>query len=149
MGTKLQTIDLTVIAWARRLFMPIARIAFFVIFFYFGLLKLVGLSPASSLAKALTEQTIGNEWFQLAFVVLAVLECLIGLLFLVPRATRVVIPLLFAHMLIVCSPLLLVPSHVWSAPLVPSLEGQYIIKNIALIAIAIGIAASTRPLSGR
>lgn len=146
MVTKLEAIDVRIIAWARRLFLPIARAAFFVIFFYFGLLKLVGLSPASPLAEALTAQTIGGEWFHVAFITLAVIECLIGILFLVPRATRVVIPLLFMHMLLVSSPLVLVPAHVWSAPLVPSLEGQYIIKNIALVAVAIGIAASTSPL---
>lgn len=146
MVTKLEAIDVHIIAWARRLFLPIARAAFFVIFFYFGLLKLVGLSPASPLAEALTAQTIGGEWFQVAFIALAVIECLIGILFLVPRATRIVIPLLFMHMLVVSSPLVLVPAHVWSAPLVPSLEGQYIIKNIALVAVAIGIAASTSPL---
>lgn len=147
MGTKLHTLDRAVIAWARRSYMPAARIAFFVIFFYFGFLKLIGLSPASPLAEALTAQTIGDEWFSLAFIVLAALECVIGLLFLIPRATRIVIPLLFAHMLVVCSPLVLVPTYVWSAPFVPSLEGQYIIKNVALIAMAIGIAANTSPLT--
>lgn len=146
MTTKLQAIDVQVIGWARRSFMPIARVAFFVIFFYFGLLKLIGLSPASPLAEALTAQTIGSEWFQVAFMTLAGIECLIGLLFLVPRATRVVIPLLFVHMLVVSSPLVMVPAHVWVAPLVPNLEGQYIIKNIALVAVAIGLAASTPPL---
>lgn len=146
MTTKLQAIDVQVIGWARRSFMPIARVAFFVIFFYFGLLKLIGLSPASPLAEALTAQTIGSEWFQVAFMTLAGIECLIGLLFLVPRATRVVIPLLFVHMLVVSSPLVMVPAYVWVAPLVPNLEGQYIIKNIALVAVAIGLAASTPPL---
>ena len=101
---------------------------------------------ASPLAEALTAQTIGSEWFQVAFVTLAVIECLIGVLFLVPRATRMVIPLLFVHMLVVSSPLVMVPAYVWAAPLVPNLEGQYIIKNIALVAVAIGIAASTPPL---
>lgn len=146
MATNLHAIDVRIIGWARRSFMPIARAAFFVIFFYFGFLKLIGLSPASPLAEALTAQTIGSEWFQVAFVTLAVIECLIGVLFLVPRATRLVIPLLFVHMLVVSSPLVMVPAYVWAMPLVPNLEGQYIIKNIALVAVAIGIAASTPPL---
>lgn len=141
--------DVRIIGWARRSFMPIARVAFFIIFFYFGFLKLIGLSPASPLAEALTAQTIGSEWFQVAFVALAAIECLIGVLFLVPRATRVVIPLLFVHLLVVSSPLVMVPAYIWSVPLVPNLEGQYIIKNIALVAVAIGIAASTPPLQKR
>jgi uncharacterized membrane protein YkgB len=52
-------------------------------------------------------------------------------------------------MAVVCSPLLLVPDMAWNSWLVPTLEGQYIIKNIALIAIAISIAAHTVPLQKR
>lgn len=144
--TKLHVLDDRVIAWAQRSFMPMARLAFFLIFFYFGFLKLVGLSPATPLAEALTAQTIGSAWFQAAFIGLAIIECLIGVLFLIPRATRIVIPLLFVHLLVVCSPLVLVPAYVWTAPLVPNLEGQYIIKNVALVAVAIGLVASTPPL---
>jgi uncharacterized membrane protein YkgB len=70
----------------------------------------------------------------------------IGILFLFPKLTRIVIPLLFIHMAIVCSPLLLVIDHAWQAPFVPTLEGQYIIKNAVIIAVAIGIAASTVPI---
>lgn len=147
MHKRLERIDYLIISTAQRLHMPIARIAFFIIFFYFGLLKLVGLSPASPLAEALTQRTIGMQYFELSFITLAIIECLIGVLFLIPKATRLVIFLLLVHMAIVCSPLLLVPELVWTSFLVPSLEGQYIIKNIALIAVAIGIAAHTVPLA--
>jgi uncharacterized membrane protein YkgB len=140
-------IDYWIINTAQRLYMPVARFAFFVIFFYFGFLKLIGLSPASPLAEALTAKTIGMQFFDASFMILAAIECLIGVLFLVPKATRFVIFLLFIHMAVVCSPLLLVPEHVWNSFLVPNLEGQYIIKNIALIAIAIGIAAHLTPLA--
>lgn len=147
MSLHLKNIDLTIIDWARRLFVPIARVAFFVIYFYFGILKVFNLSPATPLAEALTAQTIGMQHFQTAYLILAIFECLIGILFLIPKATRVVIPVLFIHMLIVCSPLILVPHLAWTHLFVPSLEGQYIIKNVALIAVAIGIVASTMPLT--
>lgn len=149
MHKRLEQIDYWIISTARRLYMPIARFAFFVIFFYFGFLKIIGLSPASPLAEALTANTIGMQYFDVSFMILAIIECLIGILFLVPKATRLVILLLFVHMGVVCSPLVLVPEHVWSGFLVPSLEGQYIIKNIALIAIAIGLAAHVTPLEKR
>ena len=84
-----------------------------------------------------------------AVVLLALLECLIGILFLIPKATRLVVPLLLAHMAVVCSPLLLVPEYVWQGFLVPTLEGQYIIKNAVVVAVAIGVAASTAPLSSK
>lgn len=149
MHKSIERIDHWIIETAKRLYIPVARIAFFIIFFYFGLLKIVGLSPASPLAEALTERTVGMAHFDTLFIALAIVECLIGILFLIPKATRIVIALLIIHMGVVCSPLVLVPDHVWTSWLVPSLEGQYIIKNIALIAIAISIAANTTPLTKR
>lgn len=144
---NIKYIDLSVIAFFRRTFLPVARAAFFVVFFWFGILKLLGLSPASPLAEALTAQTVGLQYFDVLFNGLSLVECLIGILFLIPKATRVVIPLLFVHMIVVSAPLALVPHEVWAGFLVPTLEGQYIIKNLAIIALAIGVAAQTRPLA--
>lgn len=139
-------IDLVVIEFFKRTFIPFARFSIFLIFFWFGLIKLIGASPASPLAEALTAKTVGMEYFDILFMTLALLECVIGVLFLFPKATRVVIPLLLFHMAIVCSPLLLVPEYTWQSGFVPTLEGQYIIKNAVVIAVAIGIASSTTPL---
>jgi uncharacterized membrane protein YkgB len=138
-------IDQKLISWFRRAALPMARAAVFIVYFYFGLLKLLGESPASPLARALTDKTIGMSHFDAAFNVLAVFECVIGILFLFPRLTRLVIPLLIIHVLIVCSPLVLVPHLAWVKPFVPTLEGQYIIKNVLLVAVAIGVAAQTQP----
>ncbi len=123
-----------------------ARFSIFLIFFWFGLIKILGLSPASPLAEALSAKTVGLQYFHTLFILLAIIECVIGILFLFPKATRIVIPLLLFHMAIVCSPLLLVPEHTWQSFLVPTLEGQYIIKNAVVIAVAIGIAATAKPL---
>lgn len=146
---KITEIDLKLIAFFRRSFIPVARFSIFLIFFWFGLLKLLDLSPASPLAEALVAKTVGMQYFDPLFYVLAALECLIGLLFLFPKATRIVVPLLLLHMLIVCSPLILVPEYTWQQFGVPTLEGQYIIKNAVVIAVAIGIAASAKPLIRR
>lgn len=140
-------IDLRIIAFFRRTFVPFARLSIFLIFFWFGAIKLLGLSPASPLAEALTAKTVGMQYFDSLFYLLAVIECVIGVLFLFPKATRLVIPLLLFHMAIVCSPLLLVPEYTWQQFGVPTLEGQYIIKNAVVVAVAIGIAASTKPFA--
>jgi uncharacterized membrane protein YkgB len=141
-----EALDLRLIAFFRRAFVPFARFSVFLIFFWFGLIKLIGASPASPLAQALTEKTVGMQYFDPLFTAIAVLECAVGILFLFPKLTRIVIPLLLFHMAIVCSPLILVPDYTWQSFLVPTLEGQYIIKNAVVIAVAIGIAASTAPL---
>lgn len=140
-------IDLRVIEFFRRSFVPFARFALFVVFFYFGILKLLQLSPASPLAQALTAQTVGLQYFDVLFTVLSIVECAIGVLFLIPKATRIVIPLLLIHMGVVSAPLVLVPADVWTGFLIPTLEGQYIIKNVVIVAVAIGIAAQTQPIA--
>lgn len=141
--------DEKLIGFFRRTFEPVARFSIFLIFFWFGLIKLLGFSPASPLAEELINRTVGLQYFDALFITLALLECAVGILFLLPKLTRVVIPLLLVHLLIVCSPLLLVPSYTWQSFLVPTLEGQYIIKNVVVIAVAIGIAASTKPLASK
>jgi uncharacterized membrane protein YkgB len=146
---RAEAADLKVIGFFKRWFVPLARVALFVVFFWFGFIKLTGMSPAGPLAEALSAKTVGAEWFDSLFRALALLECLIGILFLFPKAVRVVIPLLFVHMAVVCAPLVLVPELTWQSFLVPTLEGQYIIKNIVIVAVAFGIAANTQPLMKR
>ena len=146
---KITSLDLKLIEFFKRTFVPVARFSIFLIFFWFGLIKLLGLSPASPLAEALTARTVGMQYFDLLFYGLALVECVIGILFIFPKFTRIVIPLLLFHMVLVCSPILLVPEMVWQQFAVPTLEGQYIIKNAVVIAVAIGIAASAKPLTHR
>lgn len=141
-----QAVDLRIIGFFKRTFEPVARFSIFLTFFWFGVIKLIGISSASPLAKALTERTIGLQYFDTLFITLALVECAIGLLILLPKATRIVVPLLVFHMVIVCSPLVLTPDLTWQQAFVPTLEGQYIIKNAVVIAVAIGIAASAVPL---
>jgi len=144
---NIKNIDKVIIERLRVSFLPLARLAIFIVYFYFGILKLYGHSPATPLAIALAAKTIGLQHFHLIYNLLALYECAIGILFLFPKATRIVIPMLLIHMIIVCSPLFLVPNLAWVKPFVPTLEGQYIIKNVAIIALAIGIAAQTSPLA--
>jgi len=139
-------IDQRITTFFRVTYVPVARIALFVVFFWFGFIKFTGMSPADDIARLLTEKTVGAEWFDVLFKLTALLECVIGVLFLVPKAVRIVIPLLFFHMAVVSAPLLLVPEATWQSFMVPTLEGQYIIKNVAIVALAFGIAAHTRPL---
>ncbi len=143
---SLYNIDLKLIHFFRKVSVPSARIGIFVIFFWFGLLKVIGLSPASGLVRALFEQTIPFMSFDVFLIAFGVFECLIGILFLIRGLERVVIPLLFIHMVTTFGPLVMLPSETWQQFLVPTLEGQYIIKNLVVIACAIGIASHLHPL---
>ena len=121
--------------------------ALFVIYFYFGFLKIIGASPANELAIGFAEHMgMGAYAYQL-YIILAFVECIIGILILFPKLTRIAIFVMLGHMILVSAPILLYPQAVWTAPFVPNLEGQYIIKNAALVALALGLVASTKPLT--
>lgn len=141
--------DVELIHFFRRVSVPLARFGLFVIFFWFGLLKVIGLSPASGLVQRLFETTIPWMSFATFIVIFGLLEMLIGILFLIKGVERIVIPLLLLHMITTIMPLFLLPQETWSGFMTPTLEGQYIIKNIALIAAAFGIAAHLHPLPQR
>ena len=144
--SSLQKFDHWFIGFARRHYAWMARVSLFVIYFYFGFLKLIGVSPASDLALGFAAKMGMGAYAHELFIALAFVECVIGLIILVPRLTRIALFLMFGHMLLVCAPIVLYPEAVWQAPLVPNLEGQYIIKNAALVALALGLVASTVPL---
>ena len=134
-------LDRKCILLARKAYPMVTRSALFIVFFWFGFIKLLGLSPATGLAMALTARTVGMAHFGLMFNSLAVFECFIGVLFLIPRAVRIVLGLLCIHLAVVCAPLVLVPGYTWQEVMVPTMDGQYIIKNLLIIAAGIGLAA--------
>lgn len=142
----LEKFDRGFINFAKQHYAWLARVSLFVIYFYFGFLKLIGLSPAGDLALGFASKmgmgAIGNE----LYLALAFVECIIGLTILFPKLTRITLFLMFGHMLLVCAPIVLYAEAVWQAPFVPNLEGQYIIKNAALVALALGLVAQTAPL---
>jgi uncharacterized membrane protein YkgB len=144
---SLHAIDLEIIHAFRKLSVPVARFGLFIVFFWFGALKVVGQSPASPLVEGLFNATFPIDMSFGTFLILfGLFECLIGILFVIRGAERVVIPLLFIHMATTVMPLVFLPAATWSGFLVPTLEGQYIIKNILVIAAAIGIAAHLHPI---
>ncbi|MCE9585288.1 hypothetical protein K8Q94_01545 [Candidatus Nomurabacteria bacterium] len=143
---SLKQIDIEIIKFFRKASVPVSRFGLFIVFFWFGLLKVVGLSPASGVVQRLFEHTVPFMSFDHFIIFFGIFECLIGILFLIRGAERIVIPLLFIHMVTTFGPLVFLPQETWSAFMVPTLEGQYIIKNLVIIAAGIGIASHLHPL---
>lgn len=139
-------IDHSFIMFCRRIAEPFARFALFLVFFWFGALKVIGASPASPLVEALFNRTIATVGFDQFIIAFGLFECLIGILFLIPKAERVVIPLLAVHLVTTLGPLVMLPEVTWTGWFVPTLEGQYIIKNVLIVAAAIVTAAHVHPL---
>lgn len=60
---------------------------------------------------------------------------------------RLTIALLIVHMTVACAPLVLVPELTWQSALVPTMTGQYIIKNVLVMVAACGLLAHASPRS--
>jgi len=139
-------VDVAVINFMKKISLPIAHIAIFIVFFWFGILKIVAESPANPLIADLLEKTLPLITFDQFIVLFGIYEMVIGVAFLVPGLERLAILLLIPHMITTVLPLILLPAVTWQSWFVPTLEGQYIIKNIIIIALALSLVAHLRPI---
>ena len=111
------------------------RIALFLIYGWFGMLKALEVSPASPLVITLLHEVAPWMNIPLFLILFAFFEIVIGTTFLVIGARTWVVRLFLAHMVMTIAPLFLLPEETWSGFLVPTIMGQYCIKNIALVAL--------------
>jgi uncharacterized membrane protein YkgB len=127
--------------------LTLLRLAIGVVFFWFGILKFFpGASPAEELAGRTIETLTGGAIPRgTALPILAVWEVAIGVGLFIGRWMRAVLLLLFVQMLGTITPLFLFPTETFTTfPLAPTLEGQYIIKNIVIVTAAIVLGATVR-----
>jgi uncharacterized membrane protein YkgB len=144
---RIERVDVRITETLARLGVPVVRTALGVVFFWFGVLKFFpNLSPAETLAARTIEQlTFGAVQPSVSLPVLAAWESLIGIGLILNRGMRLILLLLAVQMVGTFTPLLLFPSETFSVwPIVPTLEGQYIIKNLVLIGAAMVVGATVR-----
>lgn len=141
-GHGFDAVDTAVTRFMAKHGIPILRVALGVVFVWFGALKFVpGLSPAEDLVRATVPFLPGHLFLPF----LGFWEVVIGIGFLTGRALRFTILLLFLQMPGTLSPVVLLPERVFTAfPYGLTLEGQYIVKNMVLIAAALVIGATVR-----
>lgn len=139
--------DAAITEWMARHGVTLLRVSLGLVFLWFGALKFFpGLSPAQDLAVRTTRiLTLGLIPDDVSIFALAAWECLIGVGLLTNKFMRATLLLLFVQMVGAVSPLFLFPGEVFTRiPFAPTLEGQYIIKNIVLVSAAIVIGATVR-----
>ena len=135
-------LDERVLTVLRRISLPVLRISLAVIFVWFGALKVLGVSPATELVAG-TVYLVDPAWF---VPVLGIVEVAIGLGLLLNRLLRLVL-LLFAGLM--AGTLLtfgMLPDIVFEGrnPLLLTVEGGYVIKNVVLLAAGLVVASSLR-----
>jgi uncharacterized membrane protein YphA (DoxX/SURF4 family) len=140
-------LDVRITSTLARLGVPALRIALGIVFLWFGVLKFFpNLSPAELLAARTIEAlTFGAVGPGVSLPALAVWESVIGIGLILGRWLRPVLFLLAVQMVGTFTPLLLFPGETWSVfPIAPTLEGQYIIKNVVLVAAAMVVGSTVR-----
>jgi len=123
------------------------RLSVGVVFLWFGLLKfLPGLSPAEYLAtRTMQVLSFGLVPPREALLILAVWECTVGLGLILGIFLRATLFLLWLQMAGTITPMVIFPEEVFSHfPYAPTLEGQYIIKNLVLMSAGIVVGATVR-----
>lgn len=130
----------------RRVGTPALRVSLAVIFVWFGILKPLGLSPAAPLVRA----TVGwlpvfslDQWVS----IIGWWEVVIGLTFLHRATVRLAIALLALQMVGTFLPLVLLPEVTFQPgkiPYAPTMEGQYIVKNLLILSAALVVGGTVR-----
>lgn len=138
---QLDPIDRAIATLMERFGVRTLRVSLGVVFIWFGGLKLVDMSPADELVRA----TVTWMPFELFFPILGVWEVAIGVFMLYRPTIRIAIFLLFLQMPGTALPLFLLPEVTFNSfPFGLTLEGQYIIKNLTLVAAALVVGGTAR-----
>lgn len=141
---ELEAIDKSISGRMQKLGIPLLRISFAIIFIWFGILKPLGLSAAEPLLTATVAWLpFGSPetWLH----VIGWWEVLIGICFLFKKTTRIAILLLLLQMGGTFMPMVFLPEVVYQKPwaiYLPTMEGQYIIKNVMIISAALVIGGT-------
>jgi uncharacterized membrane protein YphA (DoxX/SURF4 family) len=121
------------------------RVSLGSVFLGFGALKLFpGVSPAANLVATTTHiLTRGLIPGSDALIGVGVLECVIGLCLISGRALRPALCLLGVQLVGILSPLVLLAPRLFSGPHnAPTLEGQYVLKDVVFVAATLVLAAT-------
>jgi len=138
---RFDPIDRAIASFMERVGIRLLRYSLAIVFVWFGALKIVGMSPAEDLVRATVYWMPGDVFLP----ILGAWEVLIGLCLAWRPAIRVAIGLLFLQMPGTMLPLILLPEVTFTSfPFGLTLEGQYIIKNLALVSAALVVGGTAR-----
>jgi len=139
--------DAAIHRWLVKYSLALLRISVGLIFFSFGLLKLFpGVSPAESIVRATTDKlTLGHLSGTVALVATGAVEVVIGAMFISGQRMRAAAWLLAVQLLGVLSPLVVLAPRLFDGPHhAPTLEGQYVLKDLIIAAAAMVVASTVR-----
>lgn len=135
-------IDSVLTAWLRRWSIPALRLSVAVVFVWFGALKVLGVTPVTDLV-ANTVYWVDPNWFVPA---LGVVEVVVGLGLALRVALRTVLALFAAQLIGTFLVLIVLPDVAFQDgnPLLLTVEGEFVIKNLVLLSAGMVVGATVR-----
>lgn len=140
-------LDRMITGFLTRYSLPLLRISLGLIFLGFGVLKFFpDVSPAEELAQAtMSRLTLSIVPDSVGILLVAAMETAIGLSLITGRQQRIGIALLAIAMVGVLSPIAFFPGQLFAGPSnAPTLEGQYVIKDLILLTSSMVVAVGAR-----
>ena len=138
----IERLDETVASFLERYGVTALRIALAIVFIWFGVLKVIDRSPVEDLVKD-TIYFLPEDTF---FVILGIWEIVIGIGLLIPVALRLTLLLFWLQMAGTFLSLIILPGRAFQDgnPLLLDVTGEFIIKNLVLIAAGLVIGSTVR-----
>jgi uncharacterized membrane protein YphA (DoxX/SURF4 family) len=144
---RLRALDLASRRWLIAHSITVLRVSLGAVFLAFGALKFFpGVSPAQELVERTTDiLTFGLVPGPAALLLVAAAECTVGLCLLTGRAVPLAVCLLGLLLVGILSPLVLLTGRLFAGPHgAPTLEGQYVLKDVILVGAGLVVAATCR-----
>ncbi len=139
---SINQVDQKVSAFLRRWSIPTLRVSLAIVFVWFGALKVFDVTPVADLVG----RTV--YWFDPSWVVpvLGVLEIVVGLGLLSKIALRPILGLFAVQMLGTFLVLVLLPevSFEDGNPLLLTVEGEFVVKNLVLLSAGMVVGATVQ-----
>jgi len=135
-------LDEAVAGFLERYGITLLRLALAVVFIWFGVLKVIDRSPVEDLVKD-TIYFLPEDTF---FVVLGIWEIVIGVGLLIPVALRFTLLLFWLQMAGTFLSLIILPDRAFQDgnPFLLDVTGEFIVKNLVLIAAGLVIGSTVR-----
>ena len=140
-------LEMRSIEWKARNGLNILRVSLGLVFIWFGMLKFFpGISAAEVIAgKTIYTLTFGIVKPPVSLPFLAIWECTVGLGLITKRWMNLTLLLLYFQMIGTFLPLVFFPHETFTTSVfIPTLLGQYIVKNIVLLSAGVVIGATIK-----
>jgi uncharacterized membrane protein YkgB len=146
-STVVERIDRVAVPFLTRWALPALRWSLAIVFIWFGALKVMGASPVVDLVAS-TVYWVDPDWF---VPVLGVVEILVGLGLATRKWLRLALLVLAAQLVGTLLVFVVLPDVAFQDgnPLKLTVEGEFVVKNVVLLAAAMVVGTSVDSNTGK